>query len=220
MIVLLAGWLVTLVSQVFMPDSLIMFGVLTLLGSGMLFMTAVEPWFRRINPYVGVVFFFALFSGWGNAGGNMMNGYGGYNPYVQQGFDQASIMGGINNITSAVSNGFANAEISRANLAMALALRGKKVLLADCDFDMRCLDLMLGVENEIMYDLYDAAKGRVGVDRILLRDERSENLWFAAAPYKGGRDITAEEFSICLLRIPSPKNSALSAILIGSSSAV
>ncbi len=82
-----------------------------------------------------------------------------------------------------------------ANLAMALAKRDKKVLLADCDFDMRCLDLMLGVENDIMYDLYDAAKGRVSVDKVLLRDERCENLWFAAAPYKGGRDITAEEFS-------------------------
>lgn len=82
-----------------------------------------------------------------------------------------------------------------ANLAMSLARRGKKVLLADCDFDMRCLDLMLGVENDIMYDLYDAAKGRVGLDKVLLQDERSENLWFAAAPYKGGRDITAEEFS-------------------------
>lgn len=82
-----------------------------------------------------------------------------------------------------------------ANLAMSLARRGKKVLLADCDFDMRCLDLMLGVENQIMYDLYDAAKGRVSLDKVLLKDERSENLWFAAAPYKGGRDITAEEFS-------------------------
>lgn len=82
-----------------------------------------------------------------------------------------------------------------ANLAMSLAKRGKKVLLADCDFDMRCLDLMLGVENEIMYDLYDAAKGRVGIEKVLLQDERSENLWFAAAPYKGGRDITADEFS-------------------------
>ncbi len=82
-----------------------------------------------------------------------------------------------------------------ANLAMSLANRQKKVLLADCDFDMRCLDLMLGVENEIMYDLYDAAKGRVTVDKVLLRDERSEYLWFAAAPYKGGRDITAVEFS-------------------------
>lgn len=82
-----------------------------------------------------------------------------------------------------------------ANLAMSLAKRDKKVLLADCDFDMRCLDLMLGVENDIMYDLYDAAKGRVTADKILVRDERSENLFFAAAPYKGGRDITAKEFS-------------------------
>ena len=69
--------------------------------------------------WIIILFFFALFSGWGNMGGNM-NSYGGYNPYVQQGFDQASVMNGINGITSAVSNGFANAEISRANLAMAL----------------------------------------------------------------------------------------------------
>lgn len=82
-----------------------------------------------------------------------------------------------------------------ANLAMSLAGRGKKVLLCDCDFDMRCLDLMLGVENDIMYDLYDAAKGRADISRVLLHDERSANLWFAAAPYKGGRDITADEFA-------------------------
>lgn len=82
-----------------------------------------------------------------------------------------------------------------ANLAMALAKRGKKVLLCDCDFDMRCLDLMLGVENEIMYDLYDAAKGRVGLEKVLLTDERCENFWFAPAPFKGGRDITADEFA-------------------------
>ena len=59
-----------------------------------------------------------------------------------------------------------------ANLAMALAKRGCKVLLADCDFDMRCLDLVLGVENDILYDLYDAAKGRVTPERAMLRDER------------------------------------------------
>lgn len=82
-----------------------------------------------------------------------------------------------------------------ANLAMSLAERGKKVLLCDCDFDMRCLDLMLGVENDIMYDLYDAAKGRCDISRALLHDERSENLWFAAAPYKGGHEITTDEFT-------------------------
>lgn len=82
-----------------------------------------------------------------------------------------------------------------ANLAFSLANREKKVLLADCDFDVRCLDLMLGVEDEIMYDLYDAAKGRADIEKVLIKDERSEYLRFAAAPYKGGRDITSEEFS-------------------------
>ena len=59
-------------------------------------------------------------NGWGNGfgfGGGMM-------PYmmgnqqgndVQRGFDQSAIMGGLNGITSAISNGFANAEISRCN---------------------------------------------------------------------------------------------------------
>ena len=82
-----------------------------------------------------------------------------------------------------------------ANLAVALAKRGKKVLLADCDFDMRSLDLLLGVENEVMYDMYDVAKGRVGFEDAVITDERSENLSFIAAPYKGGRDISAKEFS-------------------------
>lgn len=59
-------------------------------------------------------------NGWGNNGfgGNMGMGY--MPPYatandVQAGFDQAAVISGINGITSAISNGFANAEISRAN---------------------------------------------------------------------------------------------------------
>lgn len=56
-------------------------------------------------------------NGWGNNG---FGGNGGYAPYatvndVQSGFDQAAVISGINGITNAVSNGFANAEISRAN---------------------------------------------------------------------------------------------------------
>lgn len=61
-------------------------------------------------------------NGWGNnygfGGGQMGMGY--MPPYatandVQSGFDQAAVISGINGITSAISNGFANAEISRAN---------------------------------------------------------------------------------------------------------
>ncbi|MBQ8510163.1 MAG: AAA family ATPase [Clostridia bacterium] len=81
-----------------------------------------------------------------------------------------------------------------ANLAMALARRGRRVLLADCDFEMRCLDLVLGVENEIIYDIFDLAKGRIPLERALLTDARSPNLHFLAAPFQHGGEITADEF--------------------------
>lgn len=62
-----------------------------------------------------VLFLFAFNGGWGNGFGG-----GGAMPYVvnndvQRGFDQSAIMGSLNGLTAAVSNGFANAEISRAN---------------------------------------------------------------------------------------------------------
>lgn len=65
-----------------------------------------------------VLFLFAFAGGWGNNNGT--GGGGGNTPYVitndvQRGFDQSAIMGSLNGITSAVANGFANAEISRAN---------------------------------------------------------------------------------------------------------
>ena len=59
-------------------------------------------------------------NGWGN--GNGFGGNGGYYAPqyatandVQSGFDQAAVVAGINGITSAITNGFSNAEISRAN---------------------------------------------------------------------------------------------------------
>lgn len=66
-----------------------------------------------------VLFLFAMNGGWGNGFGN-----GGAMPWligqgtngdVQRGFDQSAIMGGLNGLTAQVSNGFANAEISRCN---------------------------------------------------------------------------------------------------------
>ena len=48
-----------------------------------------------------------------------------------------------------------------ANLGVGLAMRGKKVVLVDTDTGLRNLDLLLGLENRIMYDLIDVAEGRV-----------------------------------------------------------
>lgn len=64
--------------------------------------------------WIIILFFFAIFGGWGNNGNGNGNGNGGYGPYyggVQQGFDQAAIMGGINGI----QNSLASAEVSRCN---------------------------------------------------------------------------------------------------------
>lgn len=82
-----------------------------------------------------------------------------------------------------------------ANLAAALAIRGRRTLLCDCDFDMRCLDLLLGVENEVIYDLYDVAVGRAPLEKALIKDERCDRLSFLAAPYSGGEKLTAPELT-------------------------
>lgn len=59
------------------------------------------------------LFLFAMMGGWGNGFGGYGNN-GGYAD-MQRGFDQQSVMGGINGINSALANGFANAEVSRCN---------------------------------------------------------------------------------------------------------
>ena len=74
--------------------------------------------------WIIILFLFAMMGGWGNNGANAyaapyavpyVAGNGGAQQYVQQGFDQAALMGGLNGIQSAVSTGFANAEVSRCN---------------------------------------------------------------------------------------------------------
>ncbi len=64
-----------------------------------------------------------------------------------------------------------------ANLGMGLAMRGKKVVLVDTDTGLRNLDLMLGLENRIMYDLIDVTEGRVAFKKALVRHKRYENLF-------------------------------------------
>ncbi len=70
-----------------------------------------------------------------------------------------------------------------ANLAMAVAKRGKRVLLIDCDFGNRCLDLITGMSDDVVYDISDIAFGRIPLERAILQSKRTQNLSFIAAPY-------------------------------------
>ena len=80
-----------------------------------------------------------------------------------------------------------------ANLAMAVARRGKRVLLVDCDFGNRCLDLVAGLSDEVIYDIADVAFGRIPAGRAIIKDRRCDTLFFVAAPY--GFDNRMNTFS-------------------------
>lgn len=62
-----------------------------------------------------------------------------------------------------------------ANLGTALALQGKKVCLVDTDIGLRNLDVILGLENRIIYDLVDVIEGRCKVHQALVKDKRFED---------------------------------------------
>lgn len=65
-----------------------------------------------------------------------------------------------------------------ANLGTALALQGKKVCLIDTDIGLRNLDVILGLENRIIYDLIDVLEGRCKVHQALVKDKRFDDMLY------------------------------------------
>lgn len=63
-----------------------------------------------------------------------------------------------------------------ANLGMALAKRGHSVAVVDADFGLRNLDLLLGLENRIVYTAVEVFAGECRLDQALVKDKRQPNL--------------------------------------------
>ncbi len=83
-----------------------------------------------------------------------------------------------------------------ANLSAALALLGRKVLAIDADVGLRNLDMILGLENRIVYDVVDVLDGRVKPEKAFVRDKRGLRLsLLPAAQTKNKEDIDAEGFA-------------------------
>lgn len=62
------------------------------------------------------------------------------------------------------------------NLGMNLAKLGYQVCLIDCDLGLKNLDVMLGLENRVLYDLRDAMEGRCTLEKAIIKDKREPNL--------------------------------------------
>ena len=70
---------------------------------------------------------------------------------------------------------------STANVGTALAMLGNKVIMVDTDIGLRNLDVVLGLENRIVYDLVDAVRGNCRLKQALIKDKRLENLYLLPA---------------------------------------
>jgi len=76
-----------------------------------------------------------------------------------------------------------------ANIGTGLALQGKKVVLIDTDIGLRNLDVVMGLENRIVYDLVDVVEGTCRIKQALIKDKRFEGLYLLPAAQT--RDKTA-----------------------------
>ncbi|OCL25268.1 septum site-determining protein MinD [Orenia metallireducens] len=76
-----------------------------------------------------------------------------------------------------------------ANLGTGLAKLGKKVVLIDADIGLRNLDVVLGLENRIVYDIVDVVEGNCRLEQALIKDKRYSSL--CLLPAAQTRDKTA-----------------------------
>lgn len=68
-----------------------------------------------------------------------------------------------------------------ANLGTALSLSGKKTVVVDADIGLRNLDVVMGLENRIVYDVVDVVEGNCRLKQALIKDKRFENLYLLPA---------------------------------------
>jgi septum site-determining protein MinD len=92
-------------------------------------------------------------------------------------------------ITITSGKGGVGKTTATANLSTALALLGKKVVAIDADIGLRNLDVVMGLENRIVYDLVDIVEGTCRLRQAMIKDKRLEELYLIPAAQT--RDKTA-----------------------------
>jgi len=82
---------------------------------------------------------------------------------------------------------------SSASFATGLALRGHKTVVIDFDVGLRNLDLIMGCERRVVYDLINVVSGEATLRQALIKDKHCDNLFILPASQTRDKDALAEE---------------------------
>ncbi|ASK63069.1 septum site-determining protein MinD [Virgibacillus phasianinus] len=86
-----------------------------------------------------------------------------------------------------------------ANVGTALALMGKKVCLIDTDIGLRNLDVVMGLENRIIYDIVDVIQERCKLKQALIKDKRFEDLTLLPAAQTSDKSAVTKDGMIKII---------------------
>ena len=118
-------------------------------------------------------------------------------------------------IITASGKGGTGKTTTTANLGAALALRGHLTAVVDMDMGLRNLDIVLGLESDIVYDISDVIDGGCSLDDAVIKDRKFENLYFIPAPQTRGISFLSDEavknvweqirarFEYCIVDVPA-----------------
>ena len=80
-----------------------------------------------------------------------------------------------------------------ASFASGLALRGKKTVVIDFDVGLRNLDLIMGCERRVVYDLINVVQGEATLNQALIKDKNCDNLYIIPASQTRDKDALTQE---------------------------
>src|SRR2546430_1436047 len=88
-----------------------------------------------------------------------------------------------------------------ASFASGLALAGHKTAVIDFDVGLRNLDLIMGCERRVVYDLINVIQGEANLNQALIKDKQCDNLFVLAASQTRDKDALSQEDIKEILRI-------------------
>ena len=108
--------------------------------------------------------------------------------------EEIKLMGKI--ILIASGKGGTGKTTAAANIAAAISASDKLTLAVDMDIGLRNLDIALGLESSVVYDICDVIEGRCTLDEALIKDNTRGNLYILSAPQtRAAADFDRDAFS-------------------------